>query len=196
VALLAALAPSLPAGAEEEAAATAAAAAATAKGGFDASTLLLLLPIVLYGAFNVYRCACCCPSPSFPPHCFAGTALGAAAGQAQQAAVGSRASCSTAPAARPSIKDGTRTGVRGVCVGVRAVTLSSASAFFGLAHFCLRSTAPSGSQLTRLLPLPLPRSRREKANRKATFSDFAFLLGGVAVLGNILSIVIFKVRWF
>jgi hypothetical protein len=64
-ALLTALAPSLPAGAEE----AAAAAADTSSSGFDPNLLLAAAPIVLYGAFNVYRCAHprCVAGPPGPP---------------------------------------------------------------------------------------------------------------------------------
>ena len=37
---------------------------------------------------------------------------------------------------------------------------------------------------------------RERINPKAKLSNFSFVLAGLAILGNIISIVVFKIRWF
>jgi hypothetical protein len=55
------------------------------------------------------------------------------------------------------------------------------------------------STLLVLLPLVLYgvfNVYRTNANPKATFNDFLFLCAGLAVIGNIISIVVFKVRYF
>ncbi len=60
-------------------------------------------------------------------------------------------------------------------------------------------TGFDASNLLLLLPLVLYGGfnvYRTKANPKASYSDFLFLCAGVVVIGNILSIIIFKVRWF
>ena len=55
------------------------------------------------------------------------------------------------------------------------------------------------STLLVLLPLVLYgifNLYRQRLNPKASFQDFLFLAGTVVVFGNIISIVVFKVRWF
>jgi len=37
---------------------------------------------------------------------------------------------------------------------------------------------------------------REKVNPKATISDFLFITAGIVIVGNILSILVFKIRLF
>lgn len=77
--------------------------------------------------------------------------------------------------------------------------LADDAAVSGDAAAASEAAAFDASNLLVLLPLVLYgifNVYRNKANPKASFSDFLFLCAGVAVIGNILSILIFKIRWF